>query len=117
MKQFIGISLIVVLLGSCSSASDQKNLVPFDTMKTTLLQLMQVDEYYNRVSFRDSTMRLEKKNIVFYKQVFDLNGLDRNRFYATLDYYEKHPVEMKVLMDSVNALCKKKKQQYAPLVK
>jgi hypothetical protein len=86
-------------------------------MKIVMLQLLQVDEFYNRTSFRDSTLRIEKKNIVFYKQVFELNGVDRNQFYKTLDYYESHPNEMKVLMDSVNVLCKKKKEQYTPQAK
>ena len=117
MKIHIVILGFVVFLSSCASSSVEKNLVPFDKMKTVMLQLIQVDEFYNRTSFRDSTLRLEKKNVVFYKQVFELNGVDRDHFYTTLDYYEKHPIEMKVLMDSVNALCKKKKQVYAPLVK
>ena len=117
MRQIMGLCIIVALLSSCASTLSEKKLVPFDKMKIVMLQLLQVDEFYNRTSFRDSTLRLEKKNIVFYKQVFELNGVDRNQFYTSLEYYENHPNEMKVLMDSVNVLCKKKKEQYMPQAK
>jgi hypothetical protein len=71
---------------------------------------MQADEYYTRVSLVDSTWKIDKKNVEFYQQIFDLNKVDRVEFYNTIDYLQKHPIEFKELIDSVNELSKREKK-------
>jgi hypothetical protein len=86
-------------------------MVPFDKMKVVLYQLMKADEYYTRSVSADTAMQLEKRNIQFYKQIFELNKVDRNDFYATLTYLQKRPIEFKELMDSAYELSKREKLQ------
>jgi hypothetical protein len=90
------------------SAKDKR--VDMKTMQTVVWQLMQADEYYSRVSVVDSTWIAEKKNIEFYQQIFNLNKVDRVEFYNTIEYLQKHPIEFKELMDSVNELSKREKK-------
>jgi hypothetical protein len=71
---------------------------------------MQADEYYTRVAVVDSSWIADKKNIEFYQQIFDLNKVDRVEFYNTIDYLQRHPIEFKELMDSVNELSKREKK-------
>jgi hypothetical protein len=78
-------------------------------MKLVIWQLMQADEYYTRASLLDSTMRINKKNIQLYQQIFDLNKVSSVQFYNTIDYLEKHPILFKEVMDSVTALSKREK--------
>ena len=107
MKKLI--ILTCVLLGCKTESANQKRL-PLKTMQTVVWQLMQADEYYSRVSVVDSAWRVDKKNIEFYQQIFDLNKVDRVEFYNTIDYLQKHPIEFKELMDSVNELSKREKK-------
>ena len=47
----------------------------------------------------------------FYKQIFELNKVDRNDFFETLTYLQKRPIEFKELMDSTYELSKREKLQ------
>jgi tRNA isopentenyl-2-thiomethyl-A-37 hydroxylase MiaE len=96
---------------SCQDKDQPKNMVPFDKMKVVLFQLMRADEYYTRTVSADTAMQLERKNIQFYKQIFELNKVDRNDFFATLTYLQKRPIEFKELMDSAYELSKREKLQ------
>ena len=107
MKKLIILSCI--LLG-CSSPSVRDKRVDSRTMQRVVWQLMQADEYYTRVSVVDSSWKADKKNIEFYQQIFDLNKVDRVDFYNTIDYLQRHPIEFKELMDSVNELSKREKK-------
>jgi hypothetical protein len=78
-------------------------------MKVVVWQLMEADDYYTRVSLLDSTWRLQRKNVEMYQQVFDLNKVDRVVFNNTINYLERHPIEFKRLMDSVNEVSKREK--------
>jgi hypothetical protein len=78
-------------------------------MQQTVWQLMQVDEYLTRQIQTDTTIQPSLQKATYYQRVFNINKVDRVQFYATMDYLDKHPVEMKVLMDSVEALSKREK--------
>ena len=104
-----GLIIVCLFLFSCQSANDSKSMVSKDKMKVIVWQLMQADEYYTRNSLVDSTWRTGRKNVEFYQQIFDLNKVSREQFYATMSYLEKHPIEFKVFMDSVNEFSKREK--------
>jgi hypothetical protein len=100
----------ILFLAACASSDTKKGkLLPFKTMQQTVWQLMQVDEYLTRQIQTDTTIEPSLKKAQYYQQVFHLNKVDRVQFYTTMDYLDKHPVEMKVLMDSVEALSKREK--------
>lgn len=107
-KIFIVLCLFIL---SCQDKEQPKNRVPFDKMKVVLYQLMKADEYYTRMVSADTSMQLERKNIQYYKQIFEMNKVDRNDFYETLTYLQKKPIEFKVLMDSAYELSKREKLQ------
>ncbi len=107
MKKLLLLSCILL---ACSNAEKANKLIDMKTMQTVVWQLMQVDEYYTRISVVDSTWKADKKNVEFYQQIFDLNKVDRNDFYHTIEYLQKHPIEFKKLMDSVNELSKREKK-------
>jgi hypothetical protein len=108
MKKTIIIGIF--FLAACASSDTKKGtLLPIKTMQQTVWQLMQVDEYLTRQIQTDTTIKPSQKKAEFYQRVFNLNKVDRVQFYATMDYLDKHPVEMKVLMDSVEALSKREK--------
>ncbi len=103
------IILSFILLG-CQTKGAKDKRVDMKIMQTVVWQLMQADEYYTRVSVVDSSWKADKKNVEFYQQIFDLNKVDRVEFYNTIDYLQRHPIEFKELMDSVNELSKREKK-------
>jgi hypothetical protein len=108
MKKVISIAFL--LLGACSSKkAENEAILPIKTMQQTVWQLMQVDEYLSRQIQSDTTVKPSLEKAQYYQRVFNLNKIDRVQFYATMAYLDKHPVEMKVLMDSVEALSKREK--------
>ena len=107
MKKLIILSFILI---GCQTKAAMDKRVDMKTMQTVVWQLMQADEYYTRVSVIDSTWKIDKKNVEFYQQIFDLNKVDRVEFYNTIDYLQKHPIEFKELIDSVNELSKREKK-------
>jgi len=108
MKKFISIAFL--FLGACSSKKAEKEaILPIKTMQQTVWQLMQVDEYLSRQLQTDTTIKPSIEKAQYYQRVFNLNKIDRVQFYTTMAYLDKHPVEMKALMDSVEALSKREK--------
>lgn len=102
--------LSTLFLSACASnKSDKGTLLPIKTMQQTVWQLMQVDEYLSRKIQTDTTLQPSEVKAQYYQRVFNLNKVDRVQFYATMEYLDKHPLEMKVLMDSVEALSKREK--------
>ena len=115
MRKYIQFSLICFLIFSCKQDKKQIKLIEFYKMKLVVWQLMKADEFYIRSSVGDSTVKTNKKNVQYYQQIFNLNNIDRTDFYKNIEYYESHPIEFKVLMDSVNELSKREKNIIKPI--
>lgn len=113
--KYIYIIISIVLLSSCTQENKKDTEIPLDKMKVVIWQLMKADEYFTRKSFADSTWKNTRRNVQFYQQVFDLNKVDRVQFYKQINYLESHPVEFKVLMDSVSELSKREKKPPLPI--
>lgn len=114
MRNFIKLSLFCFFMISCSSSNKPTTTIEFDKMKLVVWQLMKADEFYIRSSVADSTVITNKKNVQYYQQIFDLYKIDRVAFYKDIEFYESHPVEFKILMDSVNELSKREKNGIKP---
>lgn len=109
MKKIITIIGIVLITACSTEKTSTEALLPVETMQKTVWQLMQVDEYLSRQLQVDTTIEPSLEKAKYYQRVFNLNKVDRVQFYKTMDYLDKHPVEMKLLMDSVEALSKREK--------
>lgn len=105
----IAIVVLVTLILACNSAKQDPNTIPIDTMKVVVLQLMQADAFYDRQVLLDSTWKVEKKNVQFYQQIFDYHKVNSVQFFKQMRYLQTHPIAFKVLMDSVDALSKREK--------
>ena len=114
MSNCIKLLFLLFLIISCSPSKQQKTTIEFNKMKLVVWQLMKADEFYIRSSVSDSTVIPSKKNVQYYQQIFDLYKIDRVAFYKEIEFYESHPIEFKILMDSVNELSKREKNGTKP---
>lgn len=104
MKFFLFLSTLLCLgWMSCKSSADKKKPLVLNTMKLIMWDMLKADEWYIRKTVKDSTLKNKKENIRLYEQVFALHNITRNQFYTSYKYYEAHPVEFKILLDSVDA--------------
>lgn len=102
MKIFLS-AIIFVCLGlmGCQSGGDKKIILPLDTMKVVMWDMLKADEWYIRSTVKDSTLKTKHENIRLYEQVFAIHAITRKQFYTSYKYYESHPQEFKVLIDSI----------------
>jgi hypothetical protein len=73
-----------------------------DQMKTIMWDMMKADELNNLQSTKDTGFAGKKMNFAYYEQVFKLHQISREQFYRSLKYYESHPLQMKILIDSLD---------------
>ena len=92
-----------VLIISCGTAGNKK-ILPVNTMKTVMWDMMKADEWFVRTSQKDSLAKKKREDIRVYEQVFAVHRITRKQFYNSYKFYETHPVALKELLDSVDAL-------------
>jgi len=117
MRHYYLIYLLSFFFVCCKHNSPNKQQIPFEKMKVVVWQLMKADELYTRKSVTDSTWRVSKKNVEFYLQIFQLNKVDRVQFYQQLDALAAQPNDFKILMDSVEQLSKREKNETFEAIK
>jgi parvulin-like peptidyl-prolyl isomerase len=80
-------------------------------MKLVMWDMMKADELYMRILGKDSTARFRKENIRLYEEVLLLHKTTKGQFDSSYKYYEAHPIEFKLLIDSLEAFSVREKNQ------
>ena len=96
------ILFVVVLLVACNSRLP-KNVLPVNTMKVVMFDMLKADEWYARKLAGDTLMLRMKDDIPLYEQVFAVHKLTKKEFFDSYHYYEAHPVAYKELVDSLES--------------
>ncbi len=108
MKKYGAIGCMAVLLFSCSGS--KQKVLPVNTMKQVVWDMMKADEWFARIRMQDSTAQKKREDIRLYEQVFSIHHITREQFYQSYRYYETHPVQLKELLDSVESLSSREQQ-------
>lgn len=86
-------------------------VIPINEMRKITWDMIKADEYYARITIKDTTDKPQTANLKLYDQVFKSYGITKEQFYFSYKYYESHPVEFKELIDSVDAIAKFQRNQ------
>lgn len=92
----------LVLLVACNNGKS-KNILPVNTMKVVMFDMLKADEWYARKLVGDTLMLKVKEDIPLYEQVFAVHKLTKKEFFDSYHYYEAHPVAYKELVDSLES--------------
>ena len=92
---------IGVLLAACRGNSNEQ-LLDINEMKVLVWDMLKADELYTVQQAKDSTLRIQKKNLEYYEKIFAYYKISRFTFYKSFTYYEAHPLEMRELLDSID---------------
>ena len=98
--------LIASILIACSGHNKP---LPIQKMKVVMWDVVNADEWMKFASIKDSTIAIKKENIALYNKIFALHKITKDEFYSSYNYYENHPNEMKILLDSISAYGIKKR--------
>ena len=102
IQRLVYLLLVCVLLVSCNSGTP-KNVLPVNTMKVVMFDMLKADEWYARKLIGDTLMLKVKEDIPLYEQVFAVHKLTKKQFFDSYHYYESHPVAYKELVDSLES--------------
>jgi len=104
------IFLIILFFSfACNSNSSKKKemkLIPINEMRKLVWDVLKADEYYVRISVKDTIDPLQTGNLKLYDQVFKSHGITKEQFYFSYKYYESHPLQFKELIDSVESIAR-----------
>jgi len=98
----------LVLFVSCNGGMP-KNVLPVNTMKVVMFDMLKADEWYAQKLVGDTLMLRVKEDIPLYEQVFAIHKITKKQFFESYHFYEAHPVAYKELVDSLESYANKQK--------
>lgn len=107
--KFLIFILVIGFLSACHSDQPGKaNVLPVDSMKVIVWDLMQGGELASiqYPGYKDS---FNKKSMQLFEKILASHGLDKNSFFKSFDYYGQHPDENKILFDSIQAFANRQR--------
>jgi hypothetical protein len=88
-------------MAGCKAKSDR---LPLNKMKVVMWDMFCAEEMYAKTVGTDAAaIASNKKNLQLYQQVFAANNITREVFYSNYHFYQQHPDQFRILMDSVQA--------------
>jgi hypothetical protein len=101
-----GILMISIVVGffACKSNPIDKNILPINSMKLVMWDILKADEWYTQTAIRDTLHIRLNENFQIYEQVYKIHHIAKQQFYSSYKFYETHPEQFKTLIDSVIAV-------------
>jgi len=109
MIKSTSILVIIVYFLALSCSSTPKHVLPVNTMKVVMFDMLKADDWYARIIVGDTLMQRVKEDIPLYEQVFAVHKLTKKEFFDSYHYYEAHPVAYKELLDSLESYANNQK--------
>jgi hypothetical protein len=94
---------LLLLLFSCSEEKIPANVLPRQRMQSVLWDLFRADELLNQKQALDTSFKRDPAADTLYQKVYTVHGITKEQFRNSYNWYQLHPKEMKVLIDSLHA--------------
>lgn len=92
----------VVLACACKSNNGMpKDVLPLDSMKVIMWDMMQADELASQSTLKDTAHKLAYHAIGLYKEALASHHVTKEQFYKSYNYYLGRPDLNKILTDSL----------------
>lgn len=99
MHRYLYIFAILTMLISCGNSG---SVLPKEKMEKVMWDVAQSSELLNGyVYYKYPEQNRAALNDVMLDKVFKIHNITREQFNKTLDYYEKRPDELKVVIDTI----------------
>ena len=113
MYKYFCIILACFVIVSCRSADHvPSDVLPVNTMKKVMWDVLMVDEYANLLYTKDSTLNVKATTLKLYSKVFSLHEISAEEFGKSFSFYKSNPDLEKALMDSLQVYGTKTREEY-----
>ena len=97
--------VLIFIIASCNNS----NYIPPGIIKPTQMQnivwdMLRGDILAQEVVKKDSTQNIKTAAFAITEKIFAIHNVDRIQFEKSIVFYEKHPVLMRTIFDSLNAI-------------
>lgn len=103
---FLYISIFLLLI----SCSNQYKKLSLNQMKMVMWDLLNAEELMKIKANQDSTYIIKNNRPILYEKIFSLNQISKLDFDKNYQYFQNHPNEMKILLDSISNFGIKKRE-------
>jgi len=105
MKTGLLILLASILFAACSSRDHVPNsILKPSKMEAVLWDIVRADQVLNERAIRgDSLANSDSARIKFYRQVFQIHSITKEKFQQSFSFYCTHPGLLKIILDSLNS--------------
>jgi len=94
--------LLVLIMQSCgSSTSIPSNVLKPARMQVVLWDVLRADAFTNDFIKKDSSKNAVTENVKLQQKIFSANGVTREQFYRSFEYYKTNAPLFKALLDSM----------------
>jgi len=101
------------MIFSCKSANSvPSGVLPVNSMKEVMWDVMMADEYVNLMYAKDSTLNVKKETLKLYSKVFALHDVSSEEFGNSYVFYKKNTNMEKILLDSLQVYGAKTRENY-----
>ena len=91
-----------LLLISCKPDRIPFGILKPEKMQVVLWDIIRADVFTENFIARDSSKNSTAENIKLQNQLFSINGVTREEYYKSYEFYKKNPALMTVLLDSIS---------------
>ena len=94
---------LLIFLMSCKQDSNPPNsVIPKAHMQELMWDLLRADAFITGFGGKgDTAFNQLKESVMMYRQVFAIHKTNKEEFKKSLDWYQRHPGVMKVILDTL----------------
>ena len=107
----VGIVSMILILSSCGDKKKETRLLTTKEMQLVLWDMLQAEAYTQNFLKKDTSKNGLVENAALQKKIFELHKISREDYNASYSYYNAHPNEMKIILDSVTALAERNRNK------
>lgn len=103
MRTFLfGICITVCIIACKNKNEVPAAILPIDKMQGVLRDMMQADIFVNDyILGRDPSLNKDSVRQIKYSEVLAIHQISKFQFQKSFNYYKLHPLQLKVIMDSI----------------
>ena len=102
MRSIVPVFALLLCMSCGNNSKVPKGVLPKEKMQAVLWDMIQADEFLKDYVYnKDSTLNDTLLGRQVYEKVFALNKTSRQEFDSSYNYYRRHPLTMKTILDSL----------------
>ena len=111
MRKLLFCVFISQIFFQCTSDKIPSDVLSVNQLKGIVWDLMKAGEVALNDTIHHKEIDLAAEETMLFQKVFALHHIDKNTFYKSYDFYIQHPEWNSILMDSVNAVASRERNE------